>query len=433
MKIKITDLMDLYEDRNCPLSPTADPGEQAVKDRPRSEDGKKPKEIIASKHAFGWKEITSLAAALALVVLGVFTANWALSRETVRPEQTGSSAQVKPTGFDSVDPEDWAQMNALLTTAARYGFPEMDENGDLVSVEDLYPYRFAQAAALTDAADDTWTVAFAAYEADPTLWPEFLSLDPARIENVSELLSAGKIRVVGTGFADFRRESGGLRLTGYTFTPESGVTTPESLHLRGESDPEIARLSRFLTAFAQQGIGDAGTELEGDAALVRFVFRYRQANDPNSILEQEEGGVSARTLTLDQVNETLTQFLGKTLTPDGEDYCILTDAADAFYCFYRDGRFWYIPPYDYDGEDVLRFAKVERYDEATGALRFQVYRVNLANWPDAETYLGLLPVMTVEELEGSTGIVTKIAEGEAVLTDLSGDPRLEAYAAEPVH
>ena len=225
-----------------------------------------------------------------------------------------------------------------------------------------------------------------------------------------------------------------MRLTGYSFTPlQTNVTAPDAIHLRGESDPEIARLSRFLTAFAQQGIGDADAELDGDAELVRFVFRYRQANDPKSILEQEDGNIPARTLTLEQVNETLNTLLGKNLSPDEEDYSILTDTAEPFNCFYRDGSFRYIPPYVYDGADVLRFAKAERYDETTGILRFRVYRVNLANWPDAETYLGLLPAMTVEDLEGSTGIVTKIAEGEAVLRDLGDDLRLVEYTAEPVH
>ena len=432
MKAKITDLMDLYEDDNCPLSPAAKPDGRAVDDRPYGEDGGKLLEIKTARHSFGWREIASLAAVLVLLVLGGFTAKWFLGRVNVQPEQTGASGQTKPTGFDSVDLEEWFQFNSQLTNVARMGFPKLNGNGEFASAEDLYPYRFAQAAALTDAAGETYTVAFEAYEADPTLWPEFLSLDPSRIGNVSELLRAGKLRVIGTGSAEFRRESGGLRLTGYTFTPESGVTTPESLHLRGESDPEIARLSRFLTAFAQQGIGDANAELDGDAELVRFVFRYRQANDPKSILKQEDGDVPARTLTLEQVNETLNALLGKTLSPNGEDYSILSDAAEPFNCFYRDGRFRYIPPYDYDGEDALRFAKAERYGEATGVLHFTVYRVNLANWPDAETYLGLLPVMTVEDLEGSTGIVTKIAEGDAVLRDLGGDLRLVEYTAEPV-
>ena len=35
MKVKITDLMDLYEDKNCPLKPAAEQKPRTVRDRPR--------------------------------------------------------------------------------------------------------------------------------------------------------------------------------------------------------------------------------------------------------------------------------------------------------------------------------------------------------------------------------------------------------------
>lgn len=63
MKYKITDLMDLYEDKNCPLTPL-DRKMQIIKDE---------KEIIkvkASKHAFDWKQGLALAASVALIVAG---------------------------------------------------------------------------------------------------------------------------------------------------------------------------------------------------------------------------------------------------------------------------------------------------------------------------------------------------------------------------
>ena len=48
MKYRITDLMDLYEDKNCPLTPL-DKNMQTIK------EVKEILEVKASKHAFDWK------------------------------------------------------------------------------------------------------------------------------------------------------------------------------------------------------------------------------------------------------------------------------------------------------------------------------------------------------------------------------------------
>ena len=75
MKIRITDLMDLYEDKNCPLSPVSEPENDAPRGAhcaPLQGGSQEPQEIKASRHAFGWRELASLAAALVLLVLGGF-------------------------------------------------------------------------------------------------------------------------------------------------------------------------------------------------------------------------------------------------------------------------------------------------------------------------------------------------------------------------
>lgn len=155
--------------------------------------------------------------------------------ETTEPasEETPEELHTEPTGFDSVSAEDWERFNGLLTNAARYGFPKIDENGDLASTDVEFPNCFALASALTGWDDDSCEVSFEAYEADPERWPEFLSLNPALIENPGELIEAGKIRVVGSGTATFRRVNGALLLTGCSV---SSLQTKPAL---GPEDPAL--------------------------------------------------------------------------------------------------------------------------------------------------------------------------------------------------
>lgn len=65
MKYKITDLMDLYEDKNCPLAPLD-------KNMQKIENNKEIIEVKASKHAFDWKQGLALAASVALLVVSGF-------------------------------------------------------------------------------------------------------------------------------------------------------------------------------------------------------------------------------------------------------------------------------------------------------------------------------------------------------------------------
>lgn len=73
MKYKITDLMDLYEDKNCPLTPLD-------KNMQKMEENKEIIEVKASKHAFDWKQGLALAATVALLVVSGFGVKALLNR-----------------------------------------------------------------------------------------------------------------------------------------------------------------------------------------------------------------------------------------------------------------------------------------------------------------------------------------------------------------
>ena len=214
---------------------------------------------------------------------------------------------------------------------------------------------------------------------------------------------------------------------------EAGAAEPSWNYMRGEVDPEESRMNIYLTVFAQQGIENLETDLDEDAELVRFAFRYRQANDAKSVLEEEENGETVRVLTLEQVNGTLTKLLGRTVSPDREDYSVMSDGETVFRCAYKDGCFRQISPDADADEDILRVAKVESYNAKTGALRFRVYQILPANWIDWEVHIGLLPMTRFDEFEGDKrDIATKIATGDAVLREVDGELRLLDYETEPV-
>lgn len=204
----------------------------------------------------------------------------------------------------------------------------------------------------------------------------------------------------------------------------------------GVLDPDMAQLNVFLTGIVQQNIVDTRTDLDEDAELVRFVFGYRKTNDPRSILEQEDGGVSCRTLTLEQVNETLTRLFGKSISPDQEDYSILSDEDESasFHCFYRDGVFWNVPPYPSERYPFpIRFALVESVDEETSTLHIRLYRANPWIWGEEETerHIGVLPFMTLADAE-SSNVISYMGDGYAILRDLGDNLQLVEMVAEIV-
>ena len=294
MKAKITDLMSLYEDEHCPLAPR-DQSEQRVSAEQEAS------EVKQTKRRFGWKEGLSLAAALALVVLGGLGVKRLLDRSPAARQ-----------GSPSVQ-------SSQIITEATYG--------------------------------------------------------PAVLET-----------------------------------------------LEGAEREEI---NRFLTVFAQQGIENLDTDLDEDAELIRFAFIYRRLHDPESIRCQLQDEQLTDTLSPEQVNETLTRLLGKTVTPDeNANYDLLRSEPVGGHCSYHDGCFWQEPS-GYD--QLLRFALAEQRDCGSGTLFFTVYAVNSFNWPSFE--LEPLPGLGREEAETLVreGKLTRCFYGAALLKQAETGPYLAEY------
>ena len=96
MKMKITDLMDLYEDRHDTLgaqSALRNDTEQGARELPAGEEA--PVEVTQRRSRFGWKEGLALAAALAVVVLGAFSAKRLLEKS--RPNATDPTQALETT------------------------------------------------------------------------------------------------------------------------------------------------------------------------------------------------------------------------------------------------------------------------------------------------------------------------------------------------
>ena len=209
------------------------------------------------------------------------------------------------------------------------------------------------------------------------------------------------------------------------------VTLEKPKKLRGASDPEVDRLNYFITSIVQQDILNTETDLDEDAELVRFAFRYRKTNDPTSIQEEEAGGVTCRSLTLEQVNETLSKLFGKTVSPDREDYSLALENAETFHCVYSDGRFLNTSPFPTETYSFpLRFAITEKIDEENCILHFRLYRINPEVWGEgeAERHVGVMPTgdVTVAEMKdwNTEGWTTFVGEGDAKLRDFGKELQL---------
>ena len=121
MKYKITDLMDLYEDADCPLTPL----DQNMQ---KKKKGKEIFEVNQSKHAFDWKQGISLVAAAAAVVVlcagGILLMKNKLSDPNSPNEANPSAACTVPVTAEATatDPNETAQqfetIPAVETTTA---------------------------------------------------------------------------------------------------------------------------------------------------------------------------------------------------------------------------------------------------------------------------------------------------------------------------
>lgn len=226
-----------------------------------------------------------------------------------------------------------------------------------------------------------------------------------------------------------------------TTLPVETVDEPEetSKFVAGVISVSSERLNRFLTGFVQQEVLNTQTDLDEDAELVRFAFRYLQYNDRNSVTEQE-GDNPCRILTLEKVNETLNRLLGRTITPDREDYSILTDESEEFHCSFRDGSFLHTPPYHTDEYGYpVRFALVETVDEETCTVHFRLYRANVSAWEvgEADRHIPLLPAMSFLDTETTNSTtknwIIRIGEGDATFRDFSKNLQLVEFSAELFH
>ena len=132
MKYKITDLMDLYEDKNCPLTPL-DKNMQIIKEE------KEIIEVKASKHAFDWKQGLAIAASVALIIAGGFGVKALLNRSNQYPAATlSTTASTVPSVIETTLPTE-IQETALPvetnpatepvveTTAPQVERPSLDE------------------------------------------------------------------------------------------------------------------------------------------------------------------------------------------------------------------------------------------------------------------------------------------------------------------
>ena len=196
--------------------------------------------------------------------------------------------------------------------------------------------------------------------------------------------------------------------------------------MRGTTDPDVVRLNYFITSIVQQDIVSTKTDLDEDAELIRFVFRYRKTNQPTSIAEEVIDGVTTRTLTLDQVNETLSKLLDKTISPDREDYSITLENGETFSCVCRGGSFVNTSPFPSERYPFpIRFALTETIDTENCVLHYRLYRINPWIWGEgeAERHVGVMPATSFVEVDG-WDVITFIGEGDAKLKSLGEDLQL---------
>ena len=215
----------------------------------------------------------------------------------------------------------------------------------------------------------------------------------------------------------------------YVEEPEDFATLASSPV--GYVPSQEVRLNTFLTSIVQQNIESTQTDLDEDAELIRFAFGYRNTNDPDSIREQKYKGVLCRTLTLKQVNETLNDLFGVTVSPNRENYSIPTDGKGAFHCIFRNGCFWNIPPYPTEEFSFpLRFALVKKIDKETCTVYFRLYKLNPYAWgeEEAERHVSLTPMMSIYVVENgdeeTKHWILRLGEGKAVFRDLGVDLQL---------
>lgn len=512
MKVRITDLMGLYEDEHCSLSPTEEQNERAADPGARMEITEEVNEVKQSKHRFGWKEGLSLAAALALVVLGGFGVKKLLARG-IDPQQDSPGAQSSqtaaketraPTGMEPLYGAEREEINRFLTVFAQQGIEnldtDLDQDAELIRFAFIYRriYDPESISVLPDGDQLTdtlrpeqvnetltrllgktvtpdenanydllrsepvgghcsyhdgcfWqepsgndhllrfalaeerhcgggTLFFTVYAVDILYWPD-AELEPLPALSQAEteaLVREGKLKPLFYGAALVEQTGDGYRLLSYEAEPLPPSTEPDPPEETYSVDP--TRVNALLTAFAEQGITDSGLDLAGEYELAQFAHIYTKLHEREAIRYQSADGESWETLTLEQVNETLTRLLGKTLSPaEGTDYTAQRGENYAQHESYHDGCFWWPAA---DGEthpDFAVFADNHRYTlvgHGTEELPFLLLEVIPEAWPDWES--AALSELNTED------IMALIKAGKLEMLSSSGRATIRWEGAEPV-
>ena len=520
MKVKITDLMDLYEDKSCPLQPLGeDEIERGAHCAPLQAEGGalgEAYEVKQSKYPFGWRQVLSLAAALALLVLGGFGVKRLIDRSAapVVPGGSGTDARIASTEQGDPSPiplagEEQKALSSFLSFFAMQqiqNYPEeLSDDGALIHlaflwrrnydpesftirevrpVEGLTPEQAAPVEGLTpeqlnetlerllgktvtppeDGADFDYsgqlgqpagstlfsagcfwdnptgkdasfffalaeevlplpepgreTVRFNVYYVNYERWGtiDMAAMSALSTAEAESLAAKEKLILTATGEAKLERTGDGYRLLSY-------VTEPAAQRPDG---PNLAKVNALLTTFAEQGIDEYDGALAHETELFSFAHIYTKLHDPSAITYQNEEGISYETLTLEQVNETLTKLLGQTVSPrENTDY--IDNGAKC--ASFRDGCFWWPAA---DGDTCTDFALLSE-DGASLAgtgmeeVEFGLLAVVPEAWPDCDREaLPELSMEAVEQLEFERK-VRILTGGKAKIQWIDGEPILLSY------
>ena len=252
------------------------------------------------------------------------------------------------------------------------------------------------------------------------IWNQLIRMDDAELQTH---IAAGEIIPIRIGTAELQKhEQQGWRLLSYEAEPLPPSTEPDP------PEDSLARVNALLTAFAEQGITDSGLDLAGEYELAQFAHIYTKLHEREAIRYQSADGESWETLTLEQVNETLTRLLGKELSPaEGTDYSAQRGENYAQHESYHDGCFWWPAA---DGEthpDFAIFADNYHYTlvgHGTEELPFLLLEAIPEAWPDWES--AALSELNTED------IMALIKAGKLEMLSSSGRATIRWEGAEPV-
>ena len=214
--------------------------------------------------------------------------------------------------------------------------------------------------------------------------------------------------------------------------PTETAEAPNSVTL---SNDERAALNRFLTRFSEQGWTEYDAETADEYQLVSFAHLYCKINDRQAIAYKE----GYETLTLEQVNDVLSEHLGKSVDPEeGTDYTAQRGENYAVHEQYHDGLFWF-PAADGDMHTAFTVCEDDAVLLKNGdrKLEFRVYDVyDLDDEPQKPDYgYDYLSVKTAEELVWDGTLCLSMC-GMAILRPAAGGWELVSYQAsfvEPEH